>query len=202
MATKRTNYILIDHENVSSLEFGEMAGHPVKVLIFVGETLKRLPVDDVEMMLQHKERVELIRMIGAGHNALDFHIAYYASRISVEDPSAYIHIISKDQGFDPLIAHLKSRHVFARRSDKVGDIEILNVPDVSKLSLEQRLTRVVESLKGSLKNRPRKKKTLASSIQNLFRKQLTDAEVATIVEQLVRAQVLEIQANDSISYRP
>jgi hypothetical protein len=201
MATKRTNYILIDYENVSSLEFGEMAGHPVKVLIFVGENQKRLSVNDVEKMLQHKERVELIRMIGTGHNALDFHIAYYAGRISVEDPSAYIHIISKDQGFDPLIAHLQARHIFVRRSDKVGDIEILNAPDASKLSLDQRLKRVVEHLQAAPQSRPRKRKTLTSSIHALFGKQLTDVEAGAIIEELVRTRMLEIQGNDSISYR-
>ncbi len=63
-----------------------------------------------------------IEMAGTGHNALDFHIAYYIGHIAAVDKDAYFHIVSNDTGFDPLIAHLKQEHIFADRVAKVADM--------------------------------------------------------------------------------
>jgi hypothetical protein len=49
---------------------------------------------------------EYVQMEGSGHNALDFHIAYYLGRLVVEYPEARFQIVSKDAGFDPMVAHL------------------------------------------------------------------------------------------------
>lgn len=115
-----------------------MAGHPVKVFVFVSEHTRKLPLDEVKKLIAHRDKVQLIEMAGTGHNALDFHIAYYAGRIAAADPDAYIHIIFKDTGFDPLIAHLRGQKVLAGRSGSVDEIEILHAPGVSELSLEDR----------------------------------------------------------------
>src|SRR5688500_17723852 len=111
MATARTHYILIDHENIHSLDAGVIEGLAVKVIVFLGKQTTKLAVKDVERLLKHSGQIELITISGHGKNALDFHIAYYAGRITAEDPGASIHIISRDKGFDPLIAHLQSRQV-------------------------------------------------------------------------------------------
>jgi len=42
-------------------------------------------------------------------------LAYYVGRAAVNDPHGFFHIISKDAGYDPLIEHLRSRHVRAYR---------------------------------------------------------------------------------------
>ena len=47
--------------------------------------------------------------------ALDFALAYYVGRAVMSDPTGHFHIVSKDTGFDPLIEHLRSRHIHAYR---------------------------------------------------------------------------------------
>ena len=197
MDTKRQNYILIDHENINSLDLGEIGELAVKVFIFIGEQSKKLPVDEVEKLLEHSGKIKLVRMAGHGKNALDFHIAFYAGRISVEDPKAFIHIISRDKGFDPLIAHLKGANVLARRSEKVRDIPIFHPP----ASTDERLQHVVKCLEKNAKARPRKRKKLISSIAALFPNQPTDQEIGDLIAALEKAGKLVIDEKETVIYQ-
>ena len=57
--------------------------------------------------------VKYVRIVGNGRNALDFHIAYYLGQLATQTRD--FHIISKDQGFDPLIKHMKGKGISCRR---------------------------------------------------------------------------------------
>lgn len=225
MEAPRTNYILIDHENVHALDPGEIVDIPVRVLVFLGEQTTKLAVKDVQKLLAHPGKIELITISGHGKNALDFHVAYYAGRISVEDPKAYIHIVSKDKGFDPLVVHLKThRGIFAKRSETVPDLRpVLHreahaesvsgaaqgstapaSPSAIKLvppTREERLARVLSQLTKSAKNRPRKRETLKTSINALFQKQLSEAEVKALVKALEKSGKLSINDKDAVTYQ-
>lgn len=88
--------------------------------------MRRFQLSNSEMLCRIMgDRAQYVEMSGTGHNALDFHIAYYIGRISANDKDAYFHIISNDQGFDPLIAHLKQECVFADRVTKIASIPAL-----------------------------------------------------------------------------
>src|SRR3546814_10787787 len=112
----KTNYILIDYENVQPKNLALLEGDHFRVKVFIGAALAKLPSDLVAGMQALGSRAEYIRISGNGPNALDFHIAYYIGKIASEEPKAFFHIISKDTGFDPLIAHLKSNKIFSCRS--------------------------------------------------------------------------------------
>lgn len=45
-----------------------------------------------------------------GKNALDFFIAFEMGRIMEKHPHAVCTILSGDKGFDPLRAHIRSKH--------------------------------------------------------------------------------------------
>ncbi len=201
MDTPRTQYILIDHENVHALDPGEIGDLPVKVVVFLGEQTTKLPVEDVQKLLVHRGQIELITISGHGKNALDFHVAFYAGRISAEDPKAYIHIISKDKGFDPLIAHLKSRKVFARRSEEVPRLATILKGEPVPAAAEGRVERAIAHLTRMEKSRPRKRKTLASSLAALFNKQLSDGEVGRLIVALEEADKLGIDEKETVTYR-
>ena len=64
--------------------------------------------------------VKYVQMEGSGHNALDFHIAYYLGRLAVEHPEARFQIVSKDAGFDPLVAHLRARELLCERQPSLN----------------------------------------------------------------------------------
>jgi hypothetical protein len=58
-------------------------------------------------------------------NALDFHIAYCIGVLSNREPSAFLHVISKDSGFDPLIGHLKGKRIPAQRSASIAGMPVI-----------------------------------------------------------------------------
>ena len=103
----KNNYVLIDFENVAPENLDLLDQDWIRVYVFVGKNQTKLPFSVVKAIQKMGDRAQYVEMSGTGHNALDFHIAYYVGRLSANDKDAYFHIISNDQGFDPLIAHLK-----------------------------------------------------------------------------------------------
>ena len=142
-------------------------------------------------MQQLGEDAKYIKISGNGHNALDFHIAYYIGEIAVNDPSAKIHIISKDKGFDPLIEHLESKGVKIQRLEDLAEIPVLRVESSS--STEEKIAAIVKNLKNRGQSRPRKVKTLKNTINNLFTKKLDDNELQKLVDNLQTRKHIKIE---------
>lgn len=178
----RTNYVLIDFENVQPESLAALDAEYFKVMVFVGANQTKLSFDIANAMQRFGARAEYIKIAGNGSNALDFHIAYYIGRISVQDPSAYFHIISKDAGFDPLIKHLKDRKIPVVRSKSIEDIPMLKVSN-SK-DPEEKIAAILANLRQRGASKPRTLKTLGSSISALFQKQLQESELGVILEKL------------------
>ena len=179
----RTNYILIDYENVRPKTLASLTSdQPFKVYLFVGASQTKVNFEVVEAMQALGENAQYIKIAGNGPNALDFHIAYYIGRLAASDPNCFFHIISKDTGFDPLIAHLKTQKIFACRSKDVADIPILKAAN-SKTPAEK-LELVLSNLRQRGAGRPRTVKTLTGTIESLFMKQLAAGELDGILAAL------------------
>ena len=180
----KTNYVLIDFENVVPDNLDLLDREWIRVLLFVGKSQTRIPLAVAKSMQKLGTRAQYVQMAGTGHNALDFHIAYYIGRISAGDADAFFHIVSCDQGFDPLIAHLKEEGVFSDRVARIEDIPVV----AQSLNIDKTPAERVQFIKGHIKKssatRPRSRKTLASHIGNLFLKALSPEEVETVVEGL------------------
>lgn len=129
----KTNYILIDYENVQPDALSLLDQENFKVLVFVGENQKKVAFESAAALQHMGSRAEYIKMSGAGSNALDFHIAYYIGHLAASDPAAYFHIISKDTGFDPLIQHLKTKKITLSRSLDIKEIPLLARNKISTL---------------------------------------------------------------------
>lgn len=178
----RTNYILIDFENVQPESLKRLAQGYFKVLVFVGANQTKLPFEIAASLQQFGERAEYVKIAGVGRNALDFHIAYYVGKLVAGEPSAYFHIISKDTGFDPLIQHLKSNKVLVDRVGSVADIPVVKSSNLK--SPEERIEIVVAKLQQIKAAKPRTVKTLSSTIAALFQKTLSEQEVRAVIEAL------------------
>src|SRR4030095_10461863 len=100
-------YVLIDYENVQPKDVASLNAHPFKVLVFVGANQKTLRFDLAKSLQPLGPSVEYISVSGNGRNALDFHIAFYLGELAAKDPNGLFRVVSKDTGFDPLLAHLK-----------------------------------------------------------------------------------------------
>ena len=180
----KNNYIMIDMENVVPDNLELLDQEWVKVFLFVGKNQTKLPISMVKAVQRLGSRAQYVEMSGTGHNALDFHIAFYIGRIAATDKDAYFHIISKDTGFDPLIDHLKQEHVFADRVAKIEEIPALIQVRIVSKPLPERISFAKERLLKPNAPRPRTRKTLTSHIAAMFLKTLPDADISNIIDGL------------------
>ncbi|MGB3120336.1 MAG: PIN domain-containing protein, partial [Verrucomicrobiales bacterium] len=105
----------MDFENVHQVDLTLIGAKGVSFTLMVGVKQTKLDTDLVEKLMEHSASVRLVKLKSSGRNALDFALAYYLGRAVLVDPTAYFHLISKDGGFDPLIEHLRERHIHVRR---------------------------------------------------------------------------------------
>jgi hypothetical protein len=98
----RTNYVLIDYENVQPTDLALLCNGPFKTKVFLGANQSKISVALATAIQALGANAEYVVIASSGSNALDFHIAYYIGSLSSEDSTAFFHIISKDAGFDPL----------------------------------------------------------------------------------------------------
>lgn len=176
----RINYVLVDLENVQPDSLDELAHDHFKLLVFVGASQTKLPFDLAASLQRLGARAEYIKISGNGANALDFHIAFYIGQLAAVDPTAYFHIISKDAGFDPLIQHLKAKKIFAGRVRSVSEMPIIKTTS-STATTADRVDVVLARLQQMKASKPRTVTSLSSTITALFRKQLSEQDVAALL---------------------
>ncbi|PKO45838.1 MAG: hypothetical protein CVU29_07705 [Betaproteobacteria bacterium HGW-Betaproteobacteria-22] len=194
----KTNYILIDLENVQPKNLEILKGHDFKVVVFVGSKQMKISFDLAIAMQSLGGIAEYVKIDGDGPNALDFHIAFYIGRISATDDNCYFHIISKDTGFDPLIRHLKTKKIYAQREKDISEIPLLKISN--SISISERLDAIVEYLKSRGNAKPRTVITLSNSINSLFQKKVSEIELANLVEELVKRKVV-VKNGKKVSYQ-
>ena len=193
----KTNYILVDYENVQPEILDSINQDHFRLFVFVGENQAKLPFEFVSAIQKLGEKAQYIKINGNGKNALDFHIAFYIGELAKEDSNAYFHIISKDSGFDPLISHLKCKKIFCSRSKDIRSIPLIKLLDSESLS--ERLDAVIDNLRLRGNSRPRKEKTLSSSINSLFQNKLSPQGLKEFIVALQDRKVIAIN-NGNISY--
>jgi PIN domain len=115
MSLHLLHHVFVDYENVHQCVLSEVGSTTVMYTILMGAKQTKLDAALVEKLLAQAESVQLVRLTASGKNALDFTLAYYVGRAAIVHPGAQFHIISRDTGFDALIAHLQSRRINAQR---------------------------------------------------------------------------------------
>jgi len=189
----KTNYLLIDFENVHPQAIVAPEAISLKVYLFVGKNQNRVPLELAMVMQSMGDHAEYVRMQGSGKNALDFHIAYWLGKLAEQDPNGHFYIISKDTGFDPLIAFLKANQISARRVPSIAEIPILN--QNRPQSLEDRVAFVTEFLRKSGNARPRKRTTLHNALSSLYTKALEDSVIEQIIVTLEQKGIVSSSEN-------
>jgi hypothetical protein len=109
------HFVFIDFENVQDVAPTAFAANTASYILLLGSKQRKLDAALLEQLLQHAASVELVRLTSPGRNALDFTLAYYVGRAVAANPGGCFHIVSRDKGYDPLILHLTSRNINARR---------------------------------------------------------------------------------------
>ncbi|CRI66763.1 hypothetical protein THIOKS13090001 [Thiocapsa sp. KS1] len=83
--------------------------------VLVGAHQERLPFDLVAAMQALGARARYVKIGRAGKNALDFHLAFHLGELVARNPEATYRIVSKDGGFDALIADFQVRGLAVER---------------------------------------------------------------------------------------
>jgi PIN domain len=193
----RNTYMLIDYENVPVKSLPSLDADAVQVLVFVNENLTKVSLDVASAMQNLGARSRYIRMSGHGSNALDFHIAYYLGALAAKDPAASFLVISKDSGFDPLIAHLKYLKICAAR---VEELPKATAPKVAPMpSMAERTAPIVKLLRQQGAAKPKSVKTLSSQISAQFQRQLSADELAAMLAELQHRGVIIVNGT-KVSY--
>jgi hypothetical protein len=185
------NYVLIDYENLQPKDLVLLNGHPFKVVVFMGANQTKVPVEHVKALQPLGGDVEYVQINGNGRNALDFHIAFHLGELAVRHPDGVFHVISKDTGFDPLLGHLRSKRIRARRSTDL--VEVLVFAD-------GRLDAVIEDLVRRGDAPPGRRDKLANTINHLFGKRLEEKEVDGLIEALESCGTIVVEEG-KVTYR-
>jgi glycogen debranching enzyme len=193
----KTNYVLIDYENVQPKDLALLKEGPFKVKVFLGPNQTKIPVALATSLHALGESAEYILLEASGSNALDFHIAYYIGALSNQEPTAFFHIISKDTGFDPLIKYLKSKGIYSQRSVSIGDIPFFKpaLPATESARVELAVADLVRRKAA----KPRTQKTLLSTLHALFKKELTEQQLSSLFAALRKKGIVAIDGT-KVSY--
>lgn len=189
----RTNYVLIDYENVQPPSLAELDQDHFKVLVLVGANQKSVSFSMAAELQKLGNRAQYIQAAGTGKNALDFHLAYYLGKLAAEDPTAYFHIISKDTGFDTLVAHLHAEKISVARSSSIAEMPAFRVKNA--LTLGDKAELVITKLQKLGNSKPRTEKTLLSTIHSLFEKRFNQEELERVLTALKGKGVISIKEN-------
>jgi hypothetical protein len=190
-------FLLLDLENIQPEEVSALAGDLFHIRVFLGAHQTKVPLGLARSLQAFGTKAEYIQMEGVGHNALDFHIAYYLGRLAFAHPKARFRIISKDAGFDPLVAHLRSQKILCERLPSFAGLQPV-LPSGANPPADK-VTAVIADLIKRQTARPRTLKTLSSTIQALFQKKLSTEDLRTILDELSRRGVIKV-SEGKISY--
>lgn len=198
---QRTNYIFVDFENVQPKDVGLLKEGPFNVKIFLGPNQSKIPVKLAAVLQSLGDRAEYVVLETAGSNALDFHIAYYMGVLASQDRTGFFHVISKDTGFDALLKHLKGRGIFAQRSTCIAEISYFQkTPQASDETTQECLVeRAVADLVRRKNSRPRTQKTLLTTLNALFKKELPKQRLDALFEVLCSRGIVK-QEGTKVSY--
>jgi hypothetical protein len=206
----KTNYILIDYENVQAKSLALLKGEQFQVRIFLGPGNTKLPVELVLAMHELGERADYVILETPGANALDFHIAYYLGVLAANDSTGCFHIISKDTGFDPLIKHMKARKISVTRSISIEQIPCLIPPPINgksakdnvaaidknnsstKISIDESIKIIVKNLIKQKTSKPGTPKTLLSTIHAKCGKDTLAADIEAVYKGLISRGYIKV----------
>jgi hypothetical protein len=188
----KTQYVLIDHENVQPQDLALLRGKAVKVIVFLGANQTKVSTGLVTEMQALGENGRYVQISGNGRNALDFHIAFHLGELAAREPQASFQIVSKDTGFDPLLAFMNEKGVAAKRSESFHELAPVD---------EAKIDRVIECLRGMAKNLPGSRKRLGSAIAAFFAAEpLAPDEAQRLIDELLRRKCVSVKTGGKLAY--
>lgn len=206
MVTPPFNYVLVDYENVQPKDMQMLDQKHFRLMVFLGAQQTKVSREIATMVDKMDERAEFVEVPASGPNALDFHIAFYLGELSRRKPGAYFHIISKDTGFDPLLAHLKERGIKASRKNTPPK------PKPTAPARPQPQTKAQKDIVSRLQcvrahfvrvniTRPTTLKKIANTLNShLFKQELSTIEIDQVVQAMLEKKMIELVGEKKVKW--
>lgn len=206
-----SKYALIDFENVQPSSLKKLKNESYQLKIFLGASQSKISVELASEIQQFGEKAEYIRLQNSGKNALDFHIAFYMGQLANSDPNCQLLVVSKDTGYDPLLAHMRSLGLKANRSAStvkaVSSTKSATPPSTTsgkkapaQMSMTERVNFAKSHLNKAGKAKPAKLSSLAADLHSKFQKKLSDQIIQQLISELIK-QGIVIDNQGSITYQ-
>jgi hypothetical protein len=106
--------VLVDFENVQRVDLSQL-DDSYSAIVFLGASQNAPKALTNERTAHRFKRVTFHKVLGNGKNALDFHIAFQLGRVFETSPKTVCFVVSRDKGFDPLVAHVNRAGLNCRR---------------------------------------------------------------------------------------
>lgn len=189
----RTQYIFIDSENVLEKDLSRVADKSAVVNLILGARQQATWNGIDQQVEELGEKAGLTRTPSTGKNAADFVLTLEVGMQAAKDPEGYFHIISKDKGFDVLVAHLKGKGILAARRECLSEIPALQ-------TTEERFDKLLADLKNPKAARPQTRKSLSSWIQQSFNRALNEEVIERTIDYLIHDRILKILETGKVIY--
>lgn len=191
--------LLVDYENIQNFDLSIIQKQDIEIKVFVGQAQNKIPIELVQSIQQLGQKVEWIKIEGAGSNALDFHIAFHLGRLSKEIGEGTFFVLSKDKGFDPLIKYISKSKINCQRIESL--LKLSKEKEVAISQNADSIATVIGNLSKIEKNkRPKTQKALRQHIKTLLvQKKLSEQSIDALVNALfVEKKVSE--ASNHLTY--
>lgn len=189
----RTQYIFVDSENVLEKDLSRVADKSAVVNLILGARQQATWNGIDQQVEELGEKAGLTRTPSTGKNAADFVLTLEVGMQAAKDPEGYFHIISKDKGFDVLVAHLKGKGILAARRECLSEIPALQ-------TTEERFEKLLADLKNPKAARPQTRKSLSSWIQQSFNRALNEEVIERTIDYLIHDRILKILETGKVIY--
>lgn len=120
-----THFIFVDFENVQDVDLTLAKDKTVHVTLLIGAKQTKVPTKLATQLHSFAAQVAPIEVGGSGRNALDLTLAMYLGREIERHPQASFVIVSRDQDFDPMIAHLRGAGAHVERVSAFASVPAL-----------------------------------------------------------------------------
>lgn len=177
-------WAFIDYENIGSLDSIQMDRYQ-RILVFCGP--KNTKINIGKTTFSKFINLEIIKLKTTGSNNLDFHIAYYLGIYSkIAEQQVEFHVISKDNGFNGLINHIKQTGRKCKKvtlQSKVKSKKTVVFSLCAKLAIKR-----LKQIDG--RKRPRKQDKLENWIASQCRSVDDNINSQAIVMELIKAGMI------------
>jgi hypothetical protein len=177
-------WAFIDYENVSNLEKIDLSIYD-KIIIFLGA--KQPKLDFGTRKYDKLLNLVIIQMKAVQANNLDFHLSYYLGKYdAIAEKEVSFEIISNDNGYAPLISHVKSNGRLCKQ------VKIESISAVFK-EFTQKLKAIPKE------KRPKKLASLKNHIASHLRLQGNEVEINRALQSLVELGIVSLN-EETLSY--